>query len=49
MVIAPVDPVGERFESVVSLWATGMLSIGCPHVPKGSDRSEGLVHKSTGL
>jgi len=25
-----------------------MLSIGCPHVPKGSGWSEGLVHKSTG-
>ncbi len=47
-VVEPVELVGERPESVGSLWATRMLSIGCPHGPKGSGRSEGLVHKSKG-
>ena len=47
-VVEPVELVGERPESVGSLWATWMLSIGCPHGPKGSGRSAGLVHKSTG-
>ena len=47
-VVEPVEVVGERPESVGSLWATWMLSIGCPHGPKGPGRSAGLVHKSTG-
>nr|VFK39918.1 MAG: hypothetical protein BECKTC1821D_GA0114238_100751 [Candidatus Kentron sp. TC] len=42
--IPPVDPVGERPESVGRRWATWMLSTGYPHVPKGEGRSVGLVH-----
>ncbi|MGH8659496.1 MAG: hypothetical protein ACREV4_13755 [Gammaproteobacteria bacterium] len=45
-IVGAVELVGERPESVGSLWATRMLSIGCPHDPKGSGRSAGLVHKS---
>ena len=44
-----MDPVGERPESVGRRWTTGMLSTGCPHSQQGEGRSEGLVHKSTGL
>jgi hypothetical protein len=39
-VVEPVELVGERPESVGSLWATRMLSIGCPHGPKSSGRSQ---------
>ena len=46
LIVGAVEVVGERPESVGSLWATRMLSIGCPHGPKGSGRSAGLVHKS---
>jgi len=34
-VVEPMEVVGERPESVGRLWATRMLSIGCPHGPKG--------------
>jgi hypothetical protein len=44
--LGAVEVVGERPERVGGLWATRMLSIGCPHGPKGSGRSAGLVHKS---
>ena len=40
--------MGERPESVGKSWSTGRLSTTCPHVPQGSGRSAGLVHKSTG-
>ena len=42
------EPDFHVLASVGSLWATRMLSIGCPHGLKGSGRSAGLVHKSTG-
>nr|VFJ85982.1 MAG: hypothetical protein BECKLFY1418B_GA0070995_100126 [Candidatus Kentron sp. LFY] len=42
-----VDNTRRNPESMGRRWATGMLSTGYPHVPKGEGRSEGLVHKST--
>ena len=44
-----MNPVGEKTERVVNLWATACsCPPGCPHGPKGSGWSEGLVHKYTG-